>query len=173
MARNDDRGVVLLSAVESIGKLVVQPDAIDFRGWLIQLRGPGATAVERNIGAAVVGLNHDVSILRTDPDVVIVAVRGAKNRKCLAAVGGFKESLCACVNDIGICRISAERDVIKWTLDHRRGNRCRLRIHCCPGLSRVVRSIKPTARLCFDQRIDSIRFGGRDCEIRFADQFVR
>ena len=140
---------------------------------MIQLRGPGATAVERNIGAAVVGLNHDVSILRTDPDVVIVAVRGAKDRKRLAAVGGFKESLCACVNDIGICRISAERDVIKWTLNHRRSDRGRLWIHRHPTLSRIIRTIQSTPRLRFDQRIDPIRFRGRDCKIRFADQFVR
>src|SRR5712692_6144025 len=126
LARNDDRGVVLLSAVESVGELVIQPDAIDFSSWLIQLRRPGATAVERNIGAPVVGLDHDLAVFRIDPDVVIVAMRSAKDRKRLAAVGGFKESFRARVNHVGIRRVGAERDVIKWTLDHRRSDRGRL-----------------------------------------------
>ena len=140
---------------------------------MIQLRGPGATAVERNIGAAVVGLDHDVSILRIDPDVVIVAMRGAKDRKRLAAVGGFKESFRAGVDHVGVCRVSAEGDVIKWPLNHRRSDRSRLWIHRCPTLPCIIRTIQSTARFCFNQRIDPIRFRGCDGKICLANQFVR
>ena len=54
LAGNNDCGVVLLRAIELVRKLIVKPDAIDLRGWLIQLRGPGAPAIKRNVRAAVI-----------------------------------------------------------------------------------------------------------------------
>src|SRR5437588_5421277 len=72
---NDYGRVVLLRAVELVRKLIVSPNAVDLRGGLIHLRRPRAPAVERNIRATIVRLNDDVAVFRTDPDVVIVAVR--------------------------------------------------------------------------------------------------
>ena len=55
-AGHDHGGVVLLRAVDAIGILIVHRDLIDFRGRLIVLRAPGAAAIERDVGAAVVRL---------------------------------------------------------------------------------------------------------------------
>ena len=54
LAGNDDGRVVLLGAVEFVGKLIIDPDAVDFSSRLIHLRGPRASTVERDISAAVV-----------------------------------------------------------------------------------------------------------------------
>src|SRR5262249_13041942 len=42
----------------------------------------------------------------------------------------------------------------------------------CPRLACVVRAVKTAARLCFDERIDTIWIGVGDGEIGFADQLV-
>src|ERR1041384_1671655 len=84
LARNDERRVVLLRAVEFVRKLIVDPDAVNFRGRLIHLRRPRATAVSRNVSATVIRLDHNLTVFGIDPDVVIVAMRCAKRRECFA-----------------------------------------------------------------------------------------
>src|SRR6266550_1870442 len=86
LTRNNDCGVVLLRAVELVGKLIIEPDAVDLSGRLIHLCGPGTPAIGRDIGATVVRLDLHLAIFGIDPDVVIVAVRRAKARKRFAAV---------------------------------------------------------------------------------------
>ena len=49
LARDDERRVVLLRAVEFVRKLIVDPDAVDLRRRLVHLRRPRATAVSRNV----------------------------------------------------------------------------------------------------------------------------
>ena len=73
--RDGDRAVVLLGAVQPIGKLLVHADSIDLRGRLILLRGPGCAAGERDVGAAVVAIDHLLRIERVDPQVVVIGMR--------------------------------------------------------------------------------------------------
>ena len=167
LARDDQRRVVLLRAVEFVRKLIVDPDAVDLRRRLVHLRRPGATAVSRDICAAIVRLDHDLAVFGIDPDVVIVAVRRAKRRERFATVGRFEETFGAGVDDVGISRIGAERRVVKRTLNQRA-----LRIDQRPRLARVVRAIETAAWFCFDESIDAIGFGSGDGEIGFADQFM-
>src|SRR5215471_15435582 len=74
-ARDSDRRVVLLRAVQPIREPVVGRDAIELSRRLIVLRGPGPTAVERDRRAAVVAEDHSVRIVRVDPEIVVVAMR--------------------------------------------------------------------------------------------------
>ncbi len=120
LARDDDGRVVLLRAIQLVGELIVQPDAVELAGHLVQLRRPRAAAVERHVGAAIVRLNHDVAVLRIDPDVVIVAVRCAQQRERLAAVGRFEEALRPGIDDVRIGRIGAERGVVERPLNQGR-----------------------------------------------------
>src|SRR5258705_874595 len=46
-------GIILLGAIDMIWEIVVDGDAIKLRSWLV-LFGPGFSAVERYIGAAVI-----------------------------------------------------------------------------------------------------------------------
>ena len=74
-ATGDAHGrIVLLRAVDVVGEIVIDSDAIKLRGRLI-LFGPASAAIERNVCAAVVALNHPIRIVGRDPEIVIVAVR--------------------------------------------------------------------------------------------------
>src|SRR4029453_7492232 len=53
-AGHRDRGVVLLRAVDAVGVLVVDVDAIELRGLLVVDRRERGAAVERDVGAATV-----------------------------------------------------------------------------------------------------------------------
>src|SRR6185437_6607264 len=67
-AAGKDHGiVVLLGTVDAVGELVIHGDLVDLRGGLVELAGPGLAAIERNVGAAVVGLDHVERVLRVDP----------------------------------------------------------------------------------------------------------
>jgi hypothetical protein len=53
----------------------VGDDVVELRGRLVVDRGPRAAAVERDVGAAVVALDHPARVVGRDPQVVVVAVR--------------------------------------------------------------------------------------------------
>ena len=116
---NDYGRVVLLGAVELVRKLIISPNAVDLRGRLIHLRRPRAPTIVRDVRAAIVRLNDDVAVFRTDPNVVVVAMRRAKRRERLAAVRRFPGAFRARVNHVGVRRIGAELHVIERTLNHR------------------------------------------------------
>ena len=73
-ARPAQRRVVLLRAADAIREMIGGDDVIELRRCLILLR-PGAAAVERHVGAAVVALDHALRVVGRDPEVVVVAVR--------------------------------------------------------------------------------------------------
>src|ERR1022692_1810996 len=81
-----DGAVVLLGAVGVIREIVIQRDSIELRGWLLILRGPGATAVGAHIGAAVVRFDHTIRIVGRHPEIVNVAVRHANGVEGLACI---------------------------------------------------------------------------------------
>src|SRR5205814_6863802 len=97
---NNDGRVVLLRSVELVRKLIISPNAVDLRGRLIHLRRPLAPTIVRDVRAAIVRLNDDFAVFRTDPNVMIVAVWRAKDRKGLAAVRRFPKTFGAGVDDI-------------------------------------------------------------------------
>src|SRR5690606_26477175 len=92
-ARHAHGRVVLLRAVDVVGRLVVDGDVIELRGRLVHDRRPAQTAVEADDRAAVVALDDAVRVLWVDPDVVVVAVRGRDHREGLAGVDRLEELL--------------------------------------------------------------------------------
>src|SRR5204863_9505200 len=70
-ARPAQRRVVLLRAADAIREMIGGDDVIELRRRLILLR-PGAAAVERHVGAAVVALDHALRAVGCDPEVVVV-----------------------------------------------------------------------------------------------------
>src|SRR5512145_1617256 len=83
-----DRRIVLLRAIDVIGEIIVERDAVELRGRLILLR-PVFAAVERDVRAAVVGVDHSVWVVRRDPKVVMIAVRRLDRRVRAPAVNRF------------------------------------------------------------------------------------
>src|SRR5207253_7862193 len=94
------RAVVLLRAQETIRKVGVDGDSIELRGRLIALRGPARAAVGGDVHAAVVGLDHPPRIVRSDPEIVIVAMRRGNRAPGLAAVFRFVETNVADVDRV-------------------------------------------------------------------------
>src|SRR5205085_8587979 len=68
-------GVVLLRAEEAVGEVGVGGDAVELRGGLVLLGGPGAAAVGGHLRAAVAALDEALRVEGIDPEVVVVAVR--------------------------------------------------------------------------------------------------
>src|SRR5262249_30268486 len=87
-AGNVDGAVVLLSAVDVIGKLLVDDDVINLRRGLFLAR-PRLAAVEADGGAAVVAADHAQRMVGVDPQGVIVAVRHGHGGEGFATVHGF------------------------------------------------------------------------------------
>src|SRR6185436_8978640 len=85
-AEDAQRRVVLLRAEDAVREVAVRGDPVDLRGRLAVLRRPGAAAVDRDVHAAVVRLDHAQGIAGVDPQVVIVAVRRADGGEGAAAV---------------------------------------------------------------------------------------
>src|SRR5687768_14700726 len=92
--------VVLLRAVDVVRKIVIDRDAIKLCGGLI-LFGPASPAVESDVGAAVVALDHAVRIVRSDPQIVIIAVRHLNRAVRAPAVIRAKELNIQNVDGIG------------------------------------------------------------------------
>ena len=68
-------GIVLLRAIQVIGEIFVERHAVELRGGLVIDAGPGASAVARDVGPAVVGLDHAARVAGRDPQVVVIAMR--------------------------------------------------------------------------------------------------
>jgi hypothetical protein len=88
-ARDGDVAVVLLRGIDPVRPARVGLDAIELGGHLVVLRGPGLSAVDRDIRAAVVAVDQDLVVRGVDPEVVVVAVRRANAVPRLAAVSGL------------------------------------------------------------------------------------
>ena len=78
--------VVLLGAAHSIGKVSRRDDVVELRCRLILLR-PRPAAIKRDIGAAVVALDHALRVVESNPKIVIIAVRNLYAPESFPVVG--------------------------------------------------------------------------------------
>ena len=72
---NANRRVVLLRAVDAIGKVIVRGNSIELHGRLVVVRRPAVATVGRNLRTTIVGDDHALVVVRIDPQVVVIAVR--------------------------------------------------------------------------------------------------
>src|SRR6266542_4404018 len=66
--------IVLLGTVDVVGEIVVEHDPIKLCRGLI-LFGPTFPAIERNVCATVIAIDHSIRIVRGDPKVMVVSMR--------------------------------------------------------------------------------------------------
>ena len=86
-ARSLPAAVVLQAAIDVVGPLVVDRDAVVLRHRQVLHVEELQAAIERDADAAVVQLDHVARVLRVDPHEAIVAVRGrVRRRERFAAV---------------------------------------------------------------------------------------
>ena len=81
-----DRGVVLLTAVQPVGVLIISADAVKLCGRLVVYSTPGFAAIKGYRRTPVVGINEVVSIERVEPEIVMITMRGADQFPVLACI---------------------------------------------------------------------------------------
>src|SRR5580658_5159729 len=81
-------GIVLLRAVDVIGKSIVGGDVVKLRRGLVVYAGPTVTAVGGDGGATVVAVHQTLRIRRIDPERMIVSMWRANPGEGFAAVVG-------------------------------------------------------------------------------------
>src|SRR5262245_34439485 len=108
-------GIVLLRAIDVIGKIVVDSYPIELRGRLV-LFGPTLATVIGNVGAAIVAVNHAVGIVGSKPEIVIVAVRHRNLRKGSTAIVRAVESGVEYIASVDIFWISINAGVVPGAL---------------------------------------------------------
>ena len=111
-ARDGDRGVVLLGAVDAVGILVVDVETIELRRLLVVDRRPRSACIERYVGGAVIALDHAAGVAGVDPQVVVVAVTGRDLAKTRAAVGRLPHLQVGDVDRVGVAGVGEDMRVV-------------------------------------------------------------
>ena len=152
-ARDRQTRVVLLRSIDVIRIEIVGRQVIELRGRLVVDVAEGVPAVQRDIRAAVIALNHPLVVCRIDPEIVVVAVRRGHGSKCAPAIGAPVQIEVVAVNRLRILGIGRQMGVIP-------GPREQILIgrNLLPGLSKVVRAIESALGCMLDQRPDPARF---------------
>ncbi len=78
-AGNRNRGIILLSAVDTVRNLIICGDVIHLGSRLTIQPSPGLSAVKSDIGAAVISVDHSLVIFWINPEIVIVSVKRLRN----------------------------------------------------------------------------------------------
>ena len=115
-AGDADRRVVLLGAVDPVGKLVVHRDAVGLDGGLVGLGRPALAAVIADVGAAVVAVDHHLGVVGVDPQVMVVAVGRPDELELLAAVGRAPHPHVENVDGLGVSRVGEDVRVVPGAL---------------------------------------------------------
>src|SRR5580658_1848846 len=152
--------IVLLGAVDVIGKTVVGSDVVKLRRGLVVLAGPGVAVVGGNRGPTIVAVDETLRIRGIDPQRVIIPVRGAYRGEGFASVIG---SVRRSVQDVyRIFRLGIGEDVrvVPCALPE-----AMVVSGDVPGVAAVVGAID-SAFLCFDDCPDPVGIcaGDRDTD---------
>ncbi len=155
-ARHGHRTVILLGAINLVGKAVVGVEVIKLSCRLIVDGGPCGTAIKRHAGPTVVAFDHTLGVLRVNPQVVIVTVRGAELGKGATAIDGFPGLDIKNVERIRILGIGHDMTVIP-----RAGTQIAILVDVFPGLTTVV-GAKQAAVFSFHNGPNAFRHGRGD-----------
>ena len=154
-ARDGDGAVVLLAAIDVVRETVIGVHAVELGCRLVLLGGPGLTAVQRDVRAAVVRVDQVVAVGRIDPLIVVVAVRRTHAGKCLAAVNRFHCRGAQHPYHVGVLRVREHLGVVPGPVP----DPPRLVDHL-PVLATILRAVQPTAWIGFEHDVHSVGVGG-------------
>ena len=155
--RHADAGVVLLGAVdEVVGLAPVGGHRVELRGELVVDGAPRGAGVERDVGSAVVALDHAPVVARVDPEIVVVAVRGGHLREMRAGVGRLPHPMVVDVDGVLVLRVREHVHVVPGAVAEILAI-ARER----PGIAEVVGAVQAGRRVRFDERPHPAGTGGR------------
>ena len=98
--------------IDAVREASIGVDAVELAGRLVIDRRPGVAAVEADLGAAIVALDHAIAVGRVDPDVVVVAVRGVDLGEVGAAVSGFPHGEVGDIDGVAMARVGEDMGVV-------------------------------------------------------------
>src|SRR5208282_3179484 len=167
-ASSGDAATFLLPAVDPVGKAIVRGDVIKLRGWLVVPSAPGGAAIHADRRSLIGAQRHDLRILRTDPDVLVIvtARRALEADKRFPPIRGLPGGRVGHIDHVGIV----------W----RNGNTHSARpapadavigIHQLKALSRILRAINSRAFVFrFDGQVHDLGIAGsnRNADARQA-----
>ena len=168
-ARHHQRRVVLLRAVEVVRMPLVDADHVDLGRRLVQDARPRASAVRRDVRAAVVALDRVERVIGIEPDAVVVAVRRRDGRERLAAVRGLEQPERVHPDFFGVFRVHVHVVEVERTRAQ-----VRRAVDQLPGRTGIVRAIQAALRARrLDHGVDGRRAAARDVDVDLADQHAR
>ena len=156
LARQADRPVVLLRAIDPVRLLVVRAHVVELRGRLVVDARPRLGAVVRHARAAVIALDHPAGVRRIDPEVVVVAVRRRHLDERLAAVDRLPQRVVRDPHGVDVGRVGEDVHVVPGTAAEPG-----LLARALPGRAPVIGS-EERAVLGLDQRVDAAAIGRGD-----------
>ena len=115
-AGDHQRGIVLLSPVDAVGKLVVHVDAVHLCSGHIALCRPGFSPIEGDGSTTIVSQQEVVWIFWVDPQVVVVAVRAIDIFKGFSSVNRYQERRTLYVHFVFVYWICKHFDIVPSTL---------------------------------------------------------
>ncbi len=139
---------------------------VELRGGVVLL-APRLPAVEGDVGAAIVSLDHALGIVRRDPEVVAVAVRDRDGLERLAAIGGAIEARVQDVDRVRVLRIGEDARVVPGALAE-----LAFIVRARPRGAGVV-GTKDAAGIRFDDRPHTSRIGRRHGDPDVAEEAAR
>ena len=116
-AWNGQGGIILLSAIDPIGILVVHCYLIDLGGRLVVLCGPCFSAIVRYVGATIITLDQQIGIIRVQPYIVVISVGDTHACPSLAPIHGFDQWVGIGIHNIGIGGVQLNIGIVKWSVD--------------------------------------------------------
>ena len=150
-----DGAVVLLSAAYLVREILRGRDVIKLsRGKVF--RGPGRAAIDRDVGAAVVAIDHPQWIVRIDPEIVVVTVGHADRAIGLAAIKRFVKAGIQNVERVAVFWVSENVCVVERAL-----SQSPVLAYFGPGSSGIIRTEHTTILVLYD-RINTFRISARD-----------
>src|SRR5579883_888236 len=159
-----DSRVILLRAIDAIGRLVIGDHMIKLSGRLIIDRGPAIAAVEGHARAAVVAADHALCIAGIDPEIVIIAVWHRNLDKGLSAIDRLIAALIEYPERLGVLWVSIDMMVVPGAFAQ-----IRILREPFPGSSRVVRT-ENRAILSLNDSPDAILLRARHGHADLAEQ---
>ena len=117
LARHAQRRVVLLCPAHVIRHVFRRRHVIQLRRRVI-LRRPRLPAVQRNVRPAVVAVDHPQTVIRIDPQIVVIPVRRLQRLIRLPPVRRLEKRRIHHINQILHLRIRVNARIIKGALPH-------------------------------------------------------
>ena len=123
----------MLRAVDAVREGIVRGNAVELGRGLVHVRGPCFAGIVADLGAAVVGDNEPIGIIRRNPQIVVVTVGRVASFEGAPPVGRDVVRDVHDVDAVGVLGVGVDARVVPSTLAQ-----AAVRIEQFPGSTGIV-----------------------------------